>query len=63
MGKVSWQTTLRRLLRIAKAEGMVVTGFEFEPATGKITVTTGTIEGARPGAALDLWAAKRARTA
>jgi hypothetical protein len=63
MKKATWQTTLRRVLRIAKAEGLVVTGLEFEPTTGKITIAIGTTEGARPGTILDLWVAKRARTA
>jgi len=41
MGRGGWQAALRRALRIAKAEGMIVTRFEIEPTTGKITVVAG----------------------
>jgi len=33
---------LPRALRIAKAEGLIVTRFEIDPATGKIIVVVGT---------------------
>jgi len=61
MGKGGWQAALRRAPRAAKAEGMILTRFEIEPTTGKITVVAGTTEGAGSSVAFDLWMAKHAR--
>jgi hypothetical protein len=44
-------------------EGIVVSRFEIEPATGKIIVVSGSAEGASSGVALDAWMAKNARAA
>jgi hypothetical protein len=54
------QADVIRALRAAKAAGLEVSGFEIEPATGKIIVTTGNV-GAKSEAdtAFDLWLAKR----
>jgi hypothetical protein len=46
---------LRRALRIAKTEVMIVTRFEIEPTMGKITVLTGATESAESSVAFDLW--------
>src|SRR5262245_14330573 len=50
-------------LRLAKSEGIVVSRFEFAPATGKIIVVSKTTECASSGVALDAWIAKNARAA
>ena len=62
MRKRSWQTALRRALRIAKDEGIVIGGFEVDPTTGKIrVVSTSGAEASGAGVAFDSWFAKNAR--
>ena len=60
------QTDLTRALRAARKLGLEITGYEIEPLTGKIVVTTGAKAPApqeTPEANLARWRASRARRA
>jgi hypothetical protein len=52
------QADLTRALRAARAAGLEVAGYEIDPVTGKIVVTTRTEQ--RPETALDEWMAAHA---
>ena len=43
------QSDVTRALRAARAAGLDVSGYEIDPITGKITITTGS-NGSKPGA-------------
>jgi hypothetical protein len=65
MGNVAFkQHDLTRVLRAARAAGLEVAGFEIDPITGKITVTTKSPgEPAAAANELDKWLALHARSA
>jgi hypothetical protein len=57
------QHDLTRALRAARAAGLEVAGYEIDPATGKITITTKAAGEAPAGNDLDKWLARHACTA
>jgi hypothetical protein len=58
------QADLIRALRAARAAGLEVAGYEIDPITGKIIVTTKLPGGEAPsGNDLDKWLATHARSA
>jgi hypothetical protein len=58
------QADVTRALRAAKAAGLEVSGYEIEPATGKILVRIGTPDPkSKASADLDRWLATHAKTA
>jgi hypothetical protein len=59
------QHDVTRALRAARAAGLEVTGYEIEPTTGKIVVTTAgrASPPSTPDAALEQWLANHARKA
>ena len=65
MGRSSFrQHDLTRALRAARAAGLEVSGYEIDPVTGKIIVTTKSPGGEAPvGNDLDKWMAAHARSA
>ncbi len=58
------QADVTRALRAARAAGLEVAGYEIDPVTGKIMVTTKSPGGEAPaGNDLDKWLAAHARSA
>jgi hypothetical protein len=56
------QSDVTRALRAARAAGLEVSGYEVDPVSGRITITTSNSDGAeqKPGTDLDKWMARRA---
>ncbi len=55
------QQDVSRALRAARAAGLEVTGYEIEPTTGKIVVSTSTEATPKAENDFDKWVANRAR--
>jgi hypothetical protein len=55
------QQDVTRALRAARAAGLEVTGYEIEPTTGKIVVSTRTEPTPKAENEFDKWMANRAR--
>jgi hypothetical protein len=55
------KTDVTRAAKAVLAAGVAISGIEIEPATGKITITTGGSSGAEKITDLDRWMAENAR--
>ena len=55
------KTDVIRATKAVLAAGVDISGIEIEPATGKITITTGSNSGAGKIGDLDRWMAENAR--
>jgi hypothetical protein len=59
-GPIFRQADVTRALRAARAAGLEVAGYEIDPTTGKITVTTATASERKSETDLDEWMARHA---